>query len=129
MKPTRPQPGDFVRLPPDFTPDHQTDGLPGYPARDYFVRPGGLIVSGFYGRVRRISGRPCSLGGSPGGSYGRSVYVENAETGVERYVTHLDALAVSVGDHIAPGTILGTACDARLSGKPGTTHAHMGKRS
>ena len=122
----RPQPGDAITLAPRITPTHSTAGLPGFPAVDVFGRPGALVVADFFGKVTRISGRRCSLGGVPGGAYGRSVYVKNAVTGVVRYVTHLDALAVSVGDLIAPGTVLGTLCDSAVSGKPGTTHAHYG---
>ena len=121
-------PGDAVYLPSAFRSTHDTDGLDGYPAIDVFGRPGALVVARFYGRVRRISGRACALGGVPGGAYGRSVYVFNRLNGQERYVTHLDALAVGVGDYVRPGTIIGTVCDAARSGKPGTSHAHLGHR-
>jgi murein DD-endopeptidase MepM/ murein hydrolase activator NlpD len=67
--------------------------------------------------------------GSPGGPYGRSVYIKNAVTGSERFVTHLDELAVKVGDLIRPGSIIGTVCDSAVSGKPGTTHVHLGHKA
>lgn len=124
-----PQPGDAVYLEAEFRPTHQTAGLPGYPAVDVFGRPGALVVARFFGKVRRLSGRACSLGGSAGGAYGRSVYIRNEVTGTDRYVTHLDCLAVSVGDLIGPGTIIGTVCDAAGTGRPGTSHAHYGKHS
>lgn len=122
-----PQPGDSITLPRRFRATHQTAGLPGYPAIDVFGRPGALVLADFFGKVRRISGRACSLGGTAGGAYGRSVYIRNEVTGTERYVTHLDCLAVSVGDLIAPGTVVGTLCDSAVSHKPGTTHAHLGQ--
>lgn len=124
----RPQPGDFVSLVPSPRTTHATAGLTGYPAVDVFGRPGALVVAGFYGKVRRISGRKAALGGVPGGAYGMSVYVENAEAGIDRYVTHMDCLAVSVGDHVTPGTIIGTVADSAVSGKPGTSHVHYGIR-
>jgi hypothetical protein len=112
-----------------FAPTHETAGLPGYPAIDVFGRPGQVVAAGFYGRVRRITGRACSAGGTPGGAYGRSLYIENAPAGLERYITHLDYLLVGVGDAVWPGRCLATLCDSGRSGKPGTTHAHMGLRS
>jgi murein DD-endopeptidase MepM/ murein hydrolase activator NlpD len=108
-------------------PTHATAGLPGYPAIDVFGPAGAPVVAGFYGRVRRISGRPCSLGGTAGGAYGQSLYVRNGVTGTDRYLTHLDALHVSVGDRVWPRKVLGTVCDAAVSGKPGTSHVHYGK--
>ncbi|HVJ22525.1 MAG TPA: hypothetical protein VM756_01165 [Burkholderiales bacterium] len=122
----RPQPGDAVTLPARPKTTHPTAGLAGYPAVDVFGRPGALVVADFFGKVRRLSGRAASLGGVPGGAYGRSVYVQNAVTGTDRYVTHMDAVAVSVGDVIGPGTILGTVADSAVSGKPGTSHVHYG---
>lgn len=115
-----------IVLPPWFTATHPTGGLPGYPAIDIFGPPGALVESGFWGIVRRISGRPCSAGGASGGSYGQSLYVLNTVSGVERFVTHLDALRVELADRVKPGTIIGRICDSRVSGKPGTSHAHLG---
>jgi hypothetical protein len=108
------------------TPTHETAGLPHYPALDLFAPAGTLVVAGFYGRVRSMSGRACSLGGKPGGSYGRSVYVYNAVRRVDRYLTHLDELYLEVGTLVWPGRRIGTICDAALAGKPGTSHVHYG---
>lgn len=116
----------MIHLPARFTPTHATAGLDGFPAVDLFGLPRELVRAEFYGRVTRISGRAPSAGGSPGGAYGRSVYVRNAVNGVTRYLTHLDELAVDVGTYVRPGTIIGTVCDSKVSGKPGTTHVHMG---
>ncbi len=120
---------DILTLPATFTPTHETSGLSGYPAIDVFGRPRQVVAAGFYGRVRRITGRACSAGGSPGGPYGRSLYIENAGAGLERFVTHLDYLLVDVGDAVWPGRCIATLCDASLAGKPGSTHAHMGLRT
>jgi hypothetical protein len=117
-----------ISLPATFAATHATAGLDGFPARDFFGSPRDLVRGEFYGRVSRISGKAPSLGGTPGGAYGRSVYISNDETGTIRYLTHLDELAVAVGDRVKPGSIIGTVCDARVSGKPGTTHVHYGLR-
>ena len=118
----------LIRLPSTFTPTHMTSGLDGFPAVDVFGSPGALVVAGFWGRVTRLSGHPCSDGGSPGGAYGRSVYVHNAVNGRTRYVTHLDRVLVTLGQRIKPGTVIGTVCDSAVSGKPGTTHVHLGMK-
>jgi murein DD-endopeptidase MepM/ murein hydrolase activator NlpD len=115
-----------ITLPSSFRPTHETDGLPGFPAVDLFGSPRELVRASFWGRVTRISGRAPSAGGRPHGPYGRSVYVRNAVTGAERYLTHLDELAVQVGDVVTPRTIIGTLCDSAVSGLPGTTHVHYG---
>lgn len=115
----------MIRLPPSFRPTHQTAGLPGFPAVDLFGLPRELVRAEFWGVVSRISGRPPALGGSPGGAYGRSIYIRNAVTGTTRYATHLDELALELGDRVRPGTIVGTVCDSVVSGKPGTTHVHF----
>ncbi len=115
-------------LPPSYVPTHQTGGLPGFPAIDVFAPAGAPVVAGFWGRVVKISGRDVSQGGVPGGAYGRSVYVLNLRTGVERYVTHMEKLRVRLGTQVKPGRHLGTVADSAVSGKPGTSHAHLGTR-
>lgn len=115
----------MIRLPATFKPTHETAGLPGYPAIDVFGQPGETVTAGFTGTVRRISGRPCSSGGTPGGAYGQSLYIVSPN-GDDRYMTHLNRLFVEVGDNVRPGTAIATLCDSRVSGKPGTTHCHYG---
>lgn len=115
----------MIRLPATFKATHQTGGLDGYPAIDVFGLPGETIQAGFTGTVRRISGRPCSQGGVPGGAYGQSLYIRS-ENGDDRYLTHLNRLLVAVGDKVTVGTNLATLCDSKVSGKPGTTHVHYG---
>jgi hypothetical protein len=117
-----------IRLPASFTPTHQTAGLPGYPAIDVFGLPRELVRVEFYGRVIRVAGRAPTDGGRPGGPYGRSLYILNLVNGQERYLTHLDELAVEVGDFVGPGSIVATVCDSLVSGKPGTTHVHLGHK-
>ena len=116
----------MIRLPRDIVKTHDTAGLPGFPAVDVFGSPRDLVIADFWGKVTRISGKPPSQGGKPGGAYGRSIYVENAATGTVRYLTHFDELGVKVGDYVKPGRVLGTVCDSAVSGKPGTSHIHYG---
>jgi murein DD-endopeptidase MepM/ murein hydrolase activator NlpD len=115
-----------VRLPGVFTATHETAGLPAYPAIDIFGEPGAEVLAGFYGIVIRISGRDCAHGGTPGGAYGRSLYIHNRANGWTRFVTHLDQLLVLVGARIGPGSRLATLCDSAVTGRPHTTHAHLG---
>jgi murein DD-endopeptidase MepM/ murein hydrolase activator NlpD len=117
-----------LRLPPAFTPTHETAGLAGFPAVDLFAAPRTEVVADFYGVVVRISGRRCCDGGSPGGAYGQSVYITNRGNGYERYATHFDRLFVTVGQRISPGSRIGTVCDSAVTGKPGTSHVHLGMR-
>ncbi len=119
----------MLALPPTFRPTHETGGLPGFPAVDVFGSPYELVRSSFWGIVDRISGRSPALGGRPGGAYGWSIYVVNSPTGTIRFMTHFHELALEVGDQVKPGTILGTIADSAISGKPGTSHIHLGMKS
>lgn len=116
----------MIFLPSRFTATHPTDGLPGFPAIDLFGSPRELVAAGFWGKVTRVSGHAPSDGGRPHGPYGRSVYVTSSGLGIVRFLTHLDELAVKVGDAVKPGSIIGTVCDSAVSGLPGTTHVHYG---
>lgn len=115
-----------VELPGDFHADHETAGLAGYPARDFFGPAGALVRVWFWGEIIRLSGHPCSEGGRPGGAYGRSIYVRNHTNGLTRFITHLDGVFVAVGQHVKPGSFIGTICNSAVSGKPNTSHVHMG---
>lgn len=115
-----------VRCPADFEPTHETAGLDGFPAIDVFGKPGARVSVGFWGYVSRVSGHPPSEGGVPGGAYGYSVYVTNRVNGHVRYITHLGRRFVVSGDRVKPGSIIGTVCDSAVSGKPGTSHVHLG---
>jgi len=119
-------PSGVVVLPARFKPTHPTSGLPGFPAVDVFQHAGRPVSTGFGGIVTRISGRPCHLGGRPGGSYGISVYVTDRRTREVRFVTHLEQLLAVVGDAIWPGRVLGTICLPPSGSPPGSAHAHLG---
>lgn len=113
-----------IVLPKTFTPTHDTAGLPGFPAVDVFGKPGEQVRIAVSGKVVRLSGRPCNLGGTPGGAYGQSIYIDAADG--QRFLTHFDKVFVRVDDEITPTTLLGTICDSAVSHKPGTSHIHYG---
>lgn len=115
-------------LPADFAADHPTSGLPGFPARDFFAPAGTEVEARFWGIVTRISGRPCSDGGTPGKAYGRSIYVHNRTNNRMRFITHLDSLWVQLGDRVKPGAILGTVCRPPAGSPRGSDHVHLGMR-
>jgi hypothetical protein len=69
-----------IRLPKNFTPTHQTGGLPGFPAIDVFAREGttvyppegGVIVYKHFipwNHVARVGGWTCYLQGNSGDTY------------------------------------------------------------
>jgi murein DD-endopeptidase MepM/ murein hydrolase activator NlpD len=120
-----PPPGGAVPLPKEYVPTHQTAGLPGYPSVDVFGNPGAAVLAPEEGVVSRFSGRDPAQGGSPGGPYGWSIYLD-APSG-RYFLTHFGSRRVAVGQRVKQGDPLGTVCDSAVSGKPGTSHIHMGK--
>lgn len=115
----------MIQLSRTFRPTHQTAGLPGYPAIDHFGKAGETVGAPFAGTVRRLSGHDPSKGGRPGGPYGWSIYLQ-AANGDDAYMTHFGTRKVKVGQKVKRGEIIGTICDSRVSGKPGTSHIHYG---
>lgn len=113
-----------VVLPKTFAPTHETEGLPGFPAVDVFGKPNEEVRINVTGKVVRLSGHPCSEGGTPGGAYGRSIYIESDDG--TRFLTHFNGVRVAVGALITPSVVLGTICDSAVSHKPGTSHIHYG---
>jgi murein DD-endopeptidase MepM/ murein hydrolase activator NlpD len=118
-------PAGSVSLPQDFVPTHETAGLPGFRAIDVFGKPGATVLAPEDGVIARFSGRDPGQGGSPGGPYGWSIYLD-APSG-RYFMTHFGSRSVSVGQRVKRGETLGTVCDSAVSGKPGTSHIHLGK--
>ena len=115
------------QLPRSYKPTHQTAGLPGYPAIDVFGNPGEDVQAPEGGRIRRLSGKDPRKGGMPGGPYGWSIYLD-APSG-DYYMTHFGSRKVKVGDVVKRGQVIGTICNSSVSGKPGTSHIHLGKKA
>jgi murein DD-endopeptidase MepM/ murein hydrolase activator NlpD len=115
-------PDDVLQLPATFKPTHDTAGLDGYPAIDVFGAPGMAVAAPAAGVVSRLSGHDPAQGGVPGGAYGWSIYLG------PYYLTHFGSRAVGLGQTVRRGDILGTICDAKVSGKPSSSsHIHEGK--
>ena len=117
----------MITLKRTFAATHLTAGLDGYPAVDEFGKPGEQVKANFSGVVHRFSGKDPKLGGKPGSAYGWSMYVREAN-GNDHYLTHFGSRKVKVGDKVvANQTVLGTICNAVVSGKPASTsHIHHG---
>lgn len=105
--------------------DHQTLGLPGYPAHDYFAKAGTPVVSPVSGTVVKLSGKDPRLGGLPGGPLGYSVYVQGG--GKTYYMTHMDKVLVKKGQQVTQGQQIAQVANGPISWAP--THVHMGIRT
>lgn len=106
--------------------EHPTEGLPGFPARDYMAPAGSPVVAPVSGTIVKLSGHDPSAGPTEGahGPFGWSVYVQGTN-GRTYYLTHMGSRDVKVGQTVKAGTSLGTVGDyARWTGTP--DHIHMG---
>ncbi len=110
--------GSGVQLPTQHRKTHDTAGLSGYPAVDYFGSPGTPVLAPEDGRVYRHSGR----GGTSGQIYGVSLYFAGSGTGNDYFITHLAKVA-PIGSY-KKGAVIGTI-GAWTGGAP---HAHVGIR-
>lgn len=102
---------------------HQTAGLPGYPAFDYMASAGTSVVAPEDGKVFKLSGKDPSLGGPPGGALGYSIYIQG-KSGKKYFLTHLDKVAVKVGDNVEQGHKIAVVADGPASWS--SPHCHMG---
>lgn len=114
-----------LQLPKDFHATHQTAGLPGFPAIDVFARPNTEVLAPEDGTVDKLSGHNPQEGGPPGGPYGFSIYVDS-QSG-RYFLTHFATREVRLGDRVKRGARIGTVCDSAVSGRPNTSHIHVGK--
>jgi murein DD-endopeptidase MepM/ murein hydrolase activator NlpD len=126
VEPDEPQEGS-LQLPKDFRATHQTAGLPGFPAVDLFARPNTPVLAPENGRIDKLSGRDPAKGGSPGGPYGFSIYLD-ARSG-RYFMTHFASRRVALGERVTRGQLIGTVCDSKVSGKPNTSHIHHAKHA
>lgn len=104
---------------------HDTSGLPGYPAKDYFAPAGTHAVAPVSGKVFKLSGSDPSKGppNGPGGPLGWSVYIKGTN-GKKYFLTHLGSRDVKVGDRVRQGQVIGTVADYASYGRP--DHIHQG---
>ncbi len=103
---------------------HQTAGLVGFPAVDYFAKAGTACVSPVTGRVTRLSGHDPATGPVNGvhGPFGWSVYIEG--NGKTYYLTHMGQRSVAAGDNVRQGQKIGTVGNYAKWG--GVDHIHQG---
>jgi murein DD-endopeptidase MepM/ murein hydrolase activator NlpD len=104
---------------------HQTAGLDGYPARDYFAPSGSPAVAPVSGTIVKLSGHDPRLGpiDGPHGPLGWSVYIRG-DDGHTYFLTHLGSRGVTVGSTVRAGQVIGTVADYAKFGTP--SHIHQG---
>lgn len=107
---------------------HETAGLSGYPARDYFAPAGSPVVAPVAGKILRFSGHDPANGPTDGvhGPFGYSIYLQG-DDGKTYYLTHLGSRTCRVGEHVSQGQQIGTVGDYARWG--GADHVHMGIHS
>jgi murein DD-endopeptidase MepM/ murein hydrolase activator NlpD len=107
--------------------EHETMGLAGYPAHDFFAPSGSPAVAPITGKVVRLSGHDPSEGpvDGPHGPLGWSVYIQGND-GHIYYLTHMGSRSVKVGETVKAGQPIGTVADYAKYGTP--SHIHMGVR-
>lgn len=115
-----------LQLPATFTPTHQTEGLPGYPAIDNFAAAGSTVGAPLDGKVTRLSGHDPRQGGVPGGAYGWSIYLTCSSA--IYFLTHFGSRTVTLGQDVKRGDIIGTVCDAAVAHMASNlSHIHEGR--
>jgi murein DD-endopeptidase MepM/ murein hydrolase activator NlpD len=104
---------------------HETLGLPGYLAHDYFGDAGAPVVAPVGGTIVRLSGHDPKGGPTSGvhGPFGWSLYLRG-DDGRMYYLTHMGSRSVGVGTRVAAGSSLGTIGNYAQFG--GSNHVHMG---
>lgn len=107
---------------------HQTAGLPGYPAVDYFAPSGSPCVAPVTGRVTKTSGHDPAGGpvNGPHGPFGWSVYIRGTD-GRTYFLTHMGSRSVHEGDGVRQGQKIGTVGNYARWG--GTDHIHQGVKA
>lgn len=115
-----------LQLPAAFTPTHDTEGLPGYPARDFFAAQGTTVLAPADGVIDKLSGHDPREGGHPGGPYGWSVYL--TVPSARYFLTHFATRAVTLNQNVRRGDPIGTVCDAAVAHMDShLSHIHEGK--
>jgi len=111
--------------PHGVSPVHETSGLPGYPAQDWFSPAGSTAVAPVAGTIRRFSGHDPALGPieGPHGPLGWTIYLAGND-GNDYFLTHMATRTVSVGQHVSQGQKIGTVADYDKYGTP--SHIQQG---
>lgn len=106
-------------------PIHETAGLPGYPALDFFANTGSPVLAPEDGVAVRFSGHNPAGGPISGihGPFGWSIYFEG-KSGTEYYLTHLGTRLCTIGHPVHCATRIATVGDYARWG--GANHTHVG---
>jgi hypothetical protein len=106
---------------------HDTAGLPGYPAIDFFAAPGSPVVAPEGGTIERFSGHDPSEGPplGVGGPLGWTIYLLG-DSGTTYFMTHLGKRTVHIGQQVAEGQQIGTVADYDKYAGKGFSHCHTG---
>jgi hypothetical protein len=106
---------------------HDTLGLTGYGAVDYFGKPGSDVLAVESGTIRRWSGHNPALGAieGAGGPLGWSIYLLG-DSGTDYYYTHLDKRFAAEGTKVQVGDVIATIANYDLFGR--ASHVHLGAK-
>jgi murein DD-endopeptidase MepM/ murein hydrolase activator NlpD len=106
---------------------HNTDGLAGYPAIDFFAAPGSPVIAPESGRIERFSGHDPAEGPplGVGGPLGWSIYLRG-NSGTTYFMTHLGTRTVKVGQVVGEADKIGTVADYDKYAGKGFSHCHCG---
>jgi hypothetical protein len=104
---------------------HETEGLPGYPAYDFFANAGDPVIACESGIIHKLSGHdpnlPPPLG--PHGPYAWSLYLKG-DSGSDYYYTHLKTRSVGLGQRVQIGEQVATVANYLQYGT--ANHVHLG---
>lgn len=130
----------MLQLPAHFTPTHKTDGLwgKGHPpwghgkldAIDCFAKGGTPVCCEFSGTVVKLSGHAPTPTTKPGGPYGWSIYIRNAQG--TYFLTHFGSRAagLKVGAKVKKGQVIGRVANySKATGGVTPSHIHEGFHS
>lgn len=104
------------RIPTSFTTTHNTDGLPGWGALDWFKDAGTIVGAPASGTIERVGG---SAGSRGTGIYGRNVYLKT-DSGQRLFLTHFSDLFVRGSQRVEAGEPLG-----RVAPYGNASHIHV----
>lgn len=109
-----------IQVPTSHRSTHPTSGLGGYPAVDYFAKPGTPVKAPENGAITRVQGSATTAGGT----YGFGVYFDGYETGNGYFIKHL----INPGrpGNYKRGDVIGYV--SPWADNPNAAHAHVGIR-
>jgi murein DD-endopeptidase MepM/ murein hydrolase activator NlpD len=114
-----------VRAPTSIGAQHDTAGLPAYPARDFFAPAGTPVLAPRAGIISGLSGHDPAHGPTEGphGPFGWSIYLMGDDHH-SYYLTHLGRRDVKIGQYVHDRQVLGAVGNYARYGTP--SHIHLG---